>query len=184
MRNAVDRSLGWVVVTIIGSVSALLAFLIVRSEQWLFDIKEGHCTQGWWKARKLCCPKPTGSTINLLKSGDDVCNDWQTWAALFEGGQMSEIGFESWAIDYLSYTIIAVSVACSPRLVKRLTFNEAITCTFIRLVDHSFDCLHILCGEEGLWGTLTAILRRRKREDVTKAQSHVFRKSIISRKML
>ena len=110
IRNAVDRSLGWVVVTIIGSVTALLAFLIVRSEQWLFDIKDGHCTQGWWRAKKHCCLTTTKPWIDIPYTGEEMCEGWQKWSGLFDGGQMNEIGFESWAIDYAFYTMIAVSM--------------------------------------------------------------------------
>ena len=43
-------------VTIIGFLTAIIAFIIVRSEQWLFDIKEGYCTTSIWKAKRFCCP--------------------------------------------------------------------------------------------------------------------------------
>ena len=38
-RAAADRSIGWIIVTLVGLLTALVAFLIVRSEQLLFDLK-------------------------------------------------------------------------------------------------------------------------------------------------
>jgi chloride channel 3/4/5 len=70
--NAIDRSLGWVVVTIVGFMAAVLAFAIVRSEHLLFDLKEGHCTQGWYTAQWFCCSvRPAAS--KSMGAGEDTC---------------------------------------------------------------------------------------------------------------
>ncbi|KAF8464508.1 chloride channel [Gautieria morchelliformis] len=111
--NAVDRSLGWIVVTIVGFVTAVLAFLIVRSEEWLFDIKGGHCTQGWWRSRTQCCSSTTESPMDRLDHAQEACKAWQPWDVLFEGSRMSDIGLEGWAVEYGSYTIIALLLALS-----------------------------------------------------------------------
>lgn len=108
IQNAVDRSLGWIVVTIVGFLTAVLAFLVVRSEQWLFDLKEGHCTDGWWKARRFCCPALNDPMGGFPSTGDSTCETWQTWADLLRRGRGSEATMESWAIQYASYIIIAV----------------------------------------------------------------------------
>lgn len=42
--------------SIVGFLTAIIAFGIVRLEQWLFDIKEGRCLDGWHKAKRFCCP--------------------------------------------------------------------------------------------------------------------------------
>jgi chloride channel 3/4/5 len=55
IANSWDRFQGWFVVTVIGEstslaslspgvVSAIIAFMITRSEMALFDLKEGFCT--------------------------------------------------------------------------------------------------------------------------------------------
>lgn len=120
MANAVDRSIGWVVVTIVGFLTAILAFVIVRLEQWLFDIKEGYCNDGWWKAKRFCCPVlgaegagPLVSpypqlpfSINL--SGEtQMCGSWSTWSETFSPGS-SKFPFEGWFIEYMTYTFFAV----------------------------------------------------------------------------
>ncbi|KAG6891477.1 hypothetical protein C0992_006208 [Termitomyces sp. T32_za158] len=69
VRLAIDKSLGWFVVTIVGFFSAIVAFLVVRSEQWLFDVKEGYCYGAWWKAKRFCCPALNGLIAFILSSG-------------------------------------------------------------------------------------------------------------------
>ncbi|KAI9507422.1 chloride channel [Russula earlei] len=77
--NAADRFMGWVLVTIVGFLTALTAFLIVRSEQWLFDIKYGYCATGWWKARRFCCPITSDALTFALGASTDPCRSWLSW---------------------------------------------------------------------------------------------------------
>jgi chloride channel 3/4/5 len=76
MLNAADRLMGWIVVTIVGFLTAIAAFLITRSERWFFDIKYGYCTAGWWKARTFCCP---GAISDFTSSTETTCEAWLSW---------------------------------------------------------------------------------------------------------
>lgn len=119
IRNATDRSLGWIIITIVGFLTAVIAFLIIRSEQWLFDLKEGFCHEGFWKAKRFCCPlSPNVQSYEawafpLVELRDeDSCAGWRTWAEVF--GPKSSDGRswreEKWVIEYFSYTVVAVSL--------------------------------------------------------------------------
>lgn len=99
-RLAFDKSQGWIIVTIVGFLTAVVAFLVVRSEQLLFDFKEGYCAEGWWKARRFCCP------VTPLGMVPPDCEAWQTWAEVFETQESSEE-----FVEYISYTTIALSLA-------------------------------------------------------------------------
>ncbi|TFK54445.1 hypothetical protein OE88DRAFT_1655111 [Heliocybe sulcata] len=120
IRNQLDRSLGWIVVTIVGFLTAVIAFLIVRGEQWLFDSKEGYCHQGWWKAKRFCCPDQdsggfgVGYAFALNGSAEESCDAWRTWADVFgpameNGGRA--IGFEADIVEYIAYTCVALLLA-------------------------------------------------------------------------
>ena len=92
--------------TIVRFLSAVSAFMIVRSEQWSFEIKNESRTAGWWKAERFWCPDfdddmpPTPYFIKRLKLVD--CNNWRTCADGFAGnGDL---------LAYLMYAGIAVSV--------------------------------------------------------------------------
>jgi chloride channel 3/4/5 len=109
-----DRFTGWAIVTIVGLLAAVIAFAIVRSEQWLFDLKEGKCADGFFKAKRFCCPisitpidsinstnsRTSGGLFDLFaiypksSSPDGLspqiaelpgdCDAWQPWTELFD----------------------------------------------------------------------------------------------------
>lgn len=54
--NIWDGLQGWVVVTITGVITALIAGAIVESEAVLFDLKDGYCSKNWRLAKRFCCP--------------------------------------------------------------------------------------------------------------------------------
>ena len=111
MRNRIDRSVGWIIVTIVGFLSAVVAFMIVRSEQWLFDFKDGYCTAGWWKAERFCCPgfddDLFATPYFIKRSTSEVCENWRTWADVFAGKGNPKLGDD--LLAYLMYAGIAVS---------------------------------------------------------------------------
>ncbi|KAJ6499237.1 chloride channel [Mycena sanguinolenta] len=100
-RLVLDKSMGWIIVTVVGFLTAVTAALVVRAEQWLFDIKEGYCVDAWWKARRFCC---VGSADDLA---EDVCAAWQTWSELL----LSKGAFGGEFVEYISYSLIAVALA-------------------------------------------------------------------------
>ncbi|KAG6845931.1 hypothetical protein H0H87_000737 [Tephrocybe sp. NHM501043] len=106
IRLAIDKSLGWFMVTIIGFMSAIVAFLVVRSEQWLFDTKEGYCHGAWWNAKRFCCPD-LNEFVRSPHGAEDTCARWRTWGEVFSPGQRSFIGDFA---EYLVYACIAVSI--------------------------------------------------------------------------
>jgi len=111
MHKRLDRTVGWIIVTIVGFLSAVVAFMIVRSEQWLFDFKNGYCTTAWWKAERFCCPDFDDSLLAVPyfvareKSGE--CQSWRTWADVFAGNGSPKLRDD--ILAYVMYAGIAVS---------------------------------------------------------------------------
>lgn len=104
-----DRGLGWLIVTLVGFLTALVAFLVVRGEQWLFDLKDGYCGKAWWKPKRFCCFSAEDAghlQPEWLRSIQEPCPAWQTWAEVF-----SQQGGAGGAVEYFSYTSIAVSLS-------------------------------------------------------------------------
>ncbi|GFZ49454.1 Probable chloride channel protein UM03490-D [Saitozyma sp. JCM 24511] len=120
IANSWDRFQGWFVVTVIGEstslaplspgvVSAVIAFMITRSEMALFDLKEGFCTTSWGTAKRFCCaPHRSGPTS---PGGDDeVCGDWMEWGQFF--GRQRERNPQEWVFgeaEFITYAIIALT---------------------------------------------------------------------------
>lgn len=118
VRLLVDKSMGWIIVTLVGFLTAIIAFLVVRGEQWLFDFKEGYCRTGWTKAKRFCCPADEVDGVhNILpfvtSRMSESCRDWRTWAEVFgasmPGGRME---YQAEVVQYVSYTFVAVSNNC------------------------------------------------------------------------
>ena len=119
LRRQVDRSVGWVIVTIVGFLTAVVAFCIVRSEQWLFDLKEGYCGDAWYRSKRFCCPPvdetsqytPYHNFLSYTLADEESCSAWKTWNSVF--GPMVDgsewVAFESNMVEYIAWTIIAVS---------------------------------------------------------------------------
>lgn len=110
VRLAIDKSLGWFIVTIVGFLTAVVAFLIVRGEQWLFDTKDGYCREAWWRAKRFCCPETDdivrSSSMFARHLSEDACAAWRPWADVFsqrKGGTGEHV------VEYMSYALIAVS---------------------------------------------------------------------------
>ncbi|KAI0047762.1 hypothetical protein FA95DRAFT_1589022 [Auriscalpium vulgare] len=109
VRTALDKSMGWVIVTIVGFLTAVTAFLIVRSEQWLFDIKDGYCETSWLKAKRFCCPMSPEAILTGASFEEDACDTWRTWSHLLtkpgarESAQLSA--------GYVSYAFFALLLA-------------------------------------------------------------------------
>lgn len=112
IRSTIDKSLGWFVVTVVGFLSAVLAFLVVRSEQWLFDFKEGYCRGTWWKAKHFCCRDHNTSWLtNWPDRGYksvDQCPEWRTWSSVFLSGKK---GLGADAAGYSFYLLVAILMA-------------------------------------------------------------------------
>lgn len=108
-----DKSIGWIVVTLVGFITALVAFLIIRSEQWLFDLKEGHCRTSWTKAKRFCCPiqdDDLGTNTIYMGAIQETCPAWRTWAEVLGASERGErmIGYRADLVQYIAYTFIAV----------------------------------------------------------------------------
>ncbi|KAG7098607.1 hypothetical protein E1B28_000530 [Marasmius oreades] len=122
LRLAFDKSLGWIIVTVVGFLTAIIAFLVVRSEQLLFDFKEGYCTRGWYLARRFCCPQADEvAAVFSSKATQDVCLSWRTWSEVLKRKD-GEAGSEF--LEYISYTAIALTLALTSCLLTIYLTNS------------------------------------------------------------
>ncbi|KAI0075781.1 hypothetical protein K474DRAFT_1362018 [Panus rudis PR-1116 ss-1] len=130
-----DRSVGWIIVTIVGFLTAVIAFLIVRGEQLLFDIKEGYCKDGWYLAKRFCCPvldeQSSLSPLFLAASmqGDEDCPAWRTWADVFAPKADRSSGWTTFredVVEFVFYAVLALTMAIiSSVLTIKLTASSS-----------------------------------------------------------
>ncbi|KAI8372538.1 chloride channel [Choanephora cucurbitarum] len=72
MMKSSDASQAWILVIIIGSVVAAIAWLIDVVQEWMSDLKQGYCTTNWRLNSNFCCWENKGS-----------CEAWKTWPEVF-----------------------------------------------------------------------------------------------------
>jgi chloride channel 3/4/5 len=90
-----DSAQGWILMVIIGCLTAAAAYFVDVTESAIFDIKKGFCRDSWYRGRVSCC------------DGARKCDAWQSWSKFITS---SHVG-ETW-IDYTAFTIGCVVLAC------------------------------------------------------------------------
>lgn len=88
-----SHHLGWILVSVIGALTALVAYAIISSEMLLFDLKSGYCEYNWRLAKRFC-----------------RSSSWRTWGQLYHDLPPS-VAPTSALVDNISFILIAVSLA-------------------------------------------------------------------------
>ncbi|KAL8925229.1 MAG: hypothetical protein Q9172_002334 [Xanthocarpia lactea] len=102
-----DGAQGWVLVAIIGIITASLAYFITITETAIFELKEGFCTGNWTLNRKKCC------------FGKENCSAWQSWSQ-----RMGLVGPEQQWTDFMVYVAFVIFFAIASCLITLLTRTE------------------------------------------------------------
>jgi chloride channel 3/4/5 len=98
-----DGAQGWILVALIGVLTAICAFLVNTTETTLFDLKQGYCTSGWRKSRKTCC------------DGASICEDWLHWSKVVRSDRLDVV--------YIQYAFFVASVIILAMLSSVLTLT-------------------------------------------------------------
>lgn len=102
-----DGAQGWILVAIIGVITACIAYFVNVTETAIFDIKEGYCKEGWYFGKRKCC------------YGGEECPAWRTW-----GVAMKTAGLEEKWIDFAAYVFFMVLFAAAACLLTLTTRTE------------------------------------------------------------
>ena len=65
-----DGAQGWLLVFLIGCITAGFAYFIDVTEATIFDYKSGYCGTHWWYSKRMCC------------NGASTCGSWRRWSGL------------------------------------------------------------------------------------------------------
>ena len=98
-----DAAQGWILVAIVGCLTACVAFFVNVSETFVFDFKEGYCKQAWYFSKKKCC------------YGQNYCSSWNTWGERVTGIERKWVDFAA----YVSLVIVFSMGACFLTLLTR-----------------------------------------------------------------
>ena len=102
-----DGAQGWILVAIIGCITACLAYLITVTETLIFELKEGYCTGHWRLNKRSCC------------FGEEECSAWRSWGQRMGFTDVARI----WA-DFVVYVVFVILFAVAACLLTLLTKTE------------------------------------------------------------
>jgi len=108
-----DGAQGWILVAIIGVLTAVCAYIVNTTETTLFDWKQGHCTKQWNKSRKACC------------DGATICDEWVHWSRVFRSDRLDLVQTQ---YGFFVLSVIALSMAsCLLTLTTKTVIPSAIS---------------------------------------------------------
>ncbi|KAI9019798.1 chloride channel [Hyaloraphidium curvatum] len=102
-----DGAQAWIVVCLVGVTAGFVAAWIDIVSEWLSDLKEGFCTEGFYLNRHFCCWHSTP---------EEVCRDWRPWGEAF--GAVSSTAV--WWADYFMYVLFACLFAVVAALLVKV----------------------------------------------------------------
>lgn len=111
-----DPVQGWILVAVIGCLTAGMAYLVDVTEAAIFDIKRGVCRDAWYRGHTSCC------------AGAPSCDNWRTWSQLIHAS-----GIDSTWIDYTAFVcgcLILAALSCFVTLYSKTVVPSQIASTF------------------------------------------------------
>lgn len=99
-----DGAQGWILVAVIGLITAVVAYFVDVTENSIYDLKEGFCSDNWFISRNKCCPT------------EDACAAWSSWSEILQPS-----GADKTWIDFLAFVFWAVVLAAASCVLTLLT---------------------------------------------------------------
>ncbi|KAI9675360.1 MAG: hypothetical protein M1817_001264 [Caeruleum heppii] len=120
-----DSSQGWILVAIIGCITAILAYFVDVTESAIFDIKSGYCEDGWFYSKRNCCLE------------QEHCPAWVTWAEQFDSS-----GLDGKWVDFIAYVGLVVILATLSSCLTLLSKTEIPSAVQLSTLDENLAADH------------------------------------------
>ena len=111
-----DAAQGWVLVAMIGVITASIAYVVDVTESAIFDIKRGVCRGAWHLGRTTCC------------AGQRKCERWRSWSKLVNPSHVDDVH-----IDYIAFIVgvlVLAALSCFITLSSKTVVPSQIASTF------------------------------------------------------
>lgn len=115
-----DGAQGWILVAIIGFITACFAYFVNVTETSIFDIKEGYCKGGWYFSKRKCC------------YGEERCVAWRTWGQSMQTNRVDE----QW-IDFAAFVFFVILLSIGACLLTLITKTEIPSAFSIATLDEN-----------------------------------------------
>jgi chloride channel 3/4/5 len=116
-----DGAQGWILVAIIGVITACIAYFVNVTETVIFDYKNGFCSYSWSLNKKKCC------------SGATACDEWLRWSEVILSNR---VGAE-W-VDFMSFVFFVVALSMLSCCLTLLTKTVVPSNIQISTLDENF----------------------------------------------
>ncbi|KKK13997.1 hypothetical protein ARAM_006908 [Aspergillus rambellii] len=114
-----DGAQGWILVAVIGCITAAIAYFVDVTEEFVFSLKGGVCTTRWLHSRQTCC----------VDARD--CPAWRSWSEMMNrqgaGNQWVDFAvFVTWAVALavISCVLTLLTKTVVPSSVSLTTLDE------------------------------------------------------------
>lgn len=108
-----DGAQGWILVALIGVLTATCAYFVNTTETTIFDLKQGYCTKKWNSSRKTCC------------NGASMCEDWVHWSKVIRSDRL-DVVHTQYGFFVLSVILLSMS-SCLLTLMTKTVIPSAIS---------------------------------------------------------
>jgi len=111
-----DSAQGWILVAVIGVLTAMIAYFVDVTESAIFDLKRGFCKDAWYRSRVNCCV------------GERTCDRWQSWSQVIHLS-----GMEDSSVEYLAFilgSMFLAALSCFLTLYSKTVVPSQIAATF------------------------------------------------------
>ncbi|KAH1625588.1 hypothetical protein KXX21_006261 [Aspergillus fumigatus] len=112
---AFDGAQGWILVALIGCITAAIAYFVDVTEDFVFDLKEGFCTTRWFHNRESCC----ADTLD--------CSRWRSWSQI-----LSPSGSDNGWVDhsmFVLWVVILSVISCYLTLFTKTVVPSSVSLT-------------------------------------------------------
>ncbi|KAE8316999.1 chloride channel [Aspergillus transmontanensis] len=110
-----DGAQGWVLVALIGCITAAIAYFVDITEDFVFDLKEGFCTTRWFSSRQECCVD------------NPECSAWWSWSKMLTfsstDNQWTDFGM------YVAWVVILSVISCFLTLLTKTVVPSSVSLT-------------------------------------------------------
>ena len=99
-----DSAQGWILVAIIGCITAIIAYFVDVTESAIFDFKTGYCAQGWFYSHRKCCLDTA------------VCDAWRPWSSV-----LRVPGLDPDTVDFAVFVASVIALAAASAFLTLLS---------------------------------------------------------------
>ncbi|KAK5162478.1 hypothetical protein LTR04_003652, partial [Oleoguttula sp. CCFEE 6159] len=107
-----DGAQGWILVAIIGCLTAVVAYFVDITEATIFDYKSGYCTTAWYSSRRKCC------------AGATRCAGWTSWSEALHSGTI----VDEWTdfATFVLWVVLLATLSCVLTLATKTVISSAV----------------------------------------------------------